>query len=334
MFKIGLINSSKLSESRIALLPKHIVNLQDVASHVVIQKEYGEKLGHQDSEYSVCDINIDTRENIFSSCDIILSLKVPQPVDYDMFRTGQILFGWVHAVGSGSHFMLNCAIPKKLTVIEMSDLFENNRHIFWRNNFYAGFCSLYHAFPYWGRLPEDCKIAILGRGNVAMGAIDYLSKMGASFVVFDRKQVPGIVKFLGDFDVLVNCISWDPKSEEHLINRSDLSKMKKGAFIIDVSAEPLLGIETSRFTTFDEPVYEVDGILHYVLNHTPALFYKTVSECISEKMPPIISELVKHGFQTQFCMLDKAVILQEGNETKITVEDIRNYSNKLEKIIL
>ena len=67
--------------------------------------------------------------------------------------------------------------------------------------------------------------------------------------------------------------------------------MKKGAMIIDISCDAHGGIETSEATTIDHPTYEVEGILHYVVDHTPSLFYKTASQGISEEVGKYLDDL-------------------------------------------
>jgi N5-(carboxyethyl)ornithine synthase len=106
--------------------------------------------------------------------------------------------------------------------------------------------------------------------------------MGADVVVYDRHTEQLLSKELGEYDVIVNALLWDTKRTDHIIYREDLKRMKKGAMIIDVSCDRAGAIETSVPTTLENPTYVVDGITHYVVDHTPSLFYKTTSKCISE----------------------------------------------------
>ena len=85
---------------------------------------------------------------------------------------------------------------------------------------------------------------------------------------------------------------WDTRRTDHIISREDLKKLKRGAMIIDVSCDPNLEIETSRPTTIDDPVYTVDGVLHYAVDNTPAMAYRTVSRILSRHFSPYIDILI------------------------------------------
>ena len=91
-------------------------------------------------------------------------------------------------------------------------------------------------------------------------------------------------KEISKYDVIVNAILWDTSRKDHIIYKEDLKKMKKGALIIDISCDRNGGIETCIPTTIDNPTYVIDGITHYAVDHTPSLFYKTISESLSEIM--------------------------------------------------
>src|SRR5690625_6012657 len=125
-------------------------------------------------------------------------------------------------------------------------------------------------------MPYDTRVAILGRGNVARGATRILVGLGAQVSVYDRRTEELLSKELGKFDVIVNAITWDTTRTDHIIYKKDLERMKHDAFIIDISCDEAMAIETSKPTTVDNPTYFVDGILHYAVDHTPSLFYKKI----------------------------------------------------------
>ena len=110
--------------------------------------------------------------------------------------------------------------------------------------------------------------------------------------------------------MIVNCVLWDTNRKDHIIYKSDLSKMKKGSIIVDVSCDKNGGIETSIPTTIDEPMYMVDGIVHYVVDHTPALVYKTVSSELSKASYKYIDQLITGKYDT---CLEEAKIFENGN---------------------
>ena len=89
--------------------------------------------------------------------------------------------------------------------------------------------------------------------------------------------------------------------------------MKKGAIIIDISCDKAGGIATSVPTTINNPLYEVEGIVHYVVDHTPSLFYKTVSKSLSEVVSPFYDVLIEDKYNTvlQNCLIVKDGIIED-----------------------
>lgn len=112
-----------------------------------------------------------------------------------------------------------------------------------------------------------------------------------------------------DYDVIVNCVMWDTSRRDHLICREDLKKMRPGTMIVDVACDPHLGIETSRETSIDDPVYTVDGVIHYAVDNTPAMFPITVTRVISAGFAPYVDAILE---KTMPESLEKAMVIREG----------------------
>ena len=98
--------------------------------------------------------------------------------------------------------------------------------------------------------------------------------------------------------MIINAILWDTTRKDHIIYRSDLKRMKRGSIIIDISCDRNGGIETSVPTTIENPIYVVDGVAHYVVDHTPSLFYKTTSGSLSEVFVQYIDNLIKADYDS------------------------------------
>ena len=99
--------------------------------------------------------------------------------------------------------------------------------------------------------------------------------------------------------------------------------MKKNSMIIDVSCDKCGAIETSIPTTIERPYYYVNGILHYVVDHTPALFYKTFTKNNSEIIAPYINDLINENNNE---VLNKALIIKNGI---ILDNEINDYQKRL-----
>ena len=117
--------------------------------------------------------------------------------------------------------------------------------------------------------------------------------MGAEVIQYDRKTEGLFREELGQFDVVVNGVLWDTTRKDHIIYKDDLKRMKRNALIIDVACDRNGGVETSVPTTIENPTYMVDGVMHYVVDHTPSLFWKTTSESLSAEFVKYIDLLIE-----------------------------------------
>ena len=97
-------------------------------------------------------------------------------------------------------------------------MFEDGRHCFWRNNEIAGEAAVFHAYMCHGVFPYHTKAAVLGKGNIARGAIKTLNYLGADVVQYDRKTERLFQKELGEYDVIVNVFLFPTKMIDHILH--------------------------------------------------------------------------------------------------------------------
>ena len=270
MKTIGFPISHKENENRRAIVPIDIKRMQ-YPNFLYFESGYGDVLGISDSEYEACGCHIETHNYVLTK-EIICDPKIGD-ADYLNELKGQTIFGWIHATQNRD--ITDKLITGKLTAYAWEKMFQKGRHIFWRNNELAGEAAVMHAFQCYGRMPYETNVAVIGRGNTARGAIKVLNMLGASVQQYDRQTEKLLHDDIENYDVIVNCVLWDVMRDDHIISRNDLKHMKRNSMIIDVSCDKNGGIETSVPTTIQDPTYIVDGVLHYVVDHTPSLFYKT-----------------------------------------------------------
>ena len=303
MNRVGFPIPHKENEYRRSLLPVDIARITHRES-LVFEKGYGDVLGHTDSEYLEMGASVASRESVLS-CDIVCDPKVGDADYLDQLK-GQTVFGWVHAVLNRD--ITDKLIAGELTAYAWEEMYEAGRHVFWRNNEIAGEAAIAHAFMCHGVFPYSTKVAVLGRGNIARGAMRALYSMGADVRQYDRHSEKLLRKELPEYDVVVNAILWDKLRNDHIIYKEDMKRMKKGSMIIDISCDRAGAIETSVPTTIENPCYMVEGIRHYVVDHTPALFFKSTTEAISEILPRYINGLIVGDW----CGNEEALIVRRG----------------------
>ena len=304
---IGFPISHKENENRRALVPEDVKRVNRPA-FLVFERGYGDVLGYRDEDYVSAGGRIATRDVVLSQ-PIICDPKIGD-ADYLSQLKDQVVFGWIHAVLNRD--ITDKLIDGNLTAYAWEDMDEDGRHLFWRNNEIAGEAAIAHAYIFHGVFPYSTKVAVLGRGNTARGAIRALYSMGADVRQYDRHTEGLFRKEVGEFDVIVNAILWDKMRKDHILYKEDLKRLKPGAMIVDISCDRAGAIETSVPTTIDKPVYTVDGILHYVVDHTPALFFKSTSAAISSVLPQYLDALIMGAAENHNAVMRRCLIVKDG----------------------
>ena len=316
MKNIGFPKSHKENEKRIALLPEHIARIKN-KGHILVETNYGRDLGFTDADYEAAGVRVASREEVLKQ-EIICDPKVGD-AEYLEHLRGQTVCGWIHAVQNRD--ITDKIINGGLSAYAWEDMYENGRHCFWRNNEIAGEAAILHAYMCYGTFPYNTRVAVLGRGNVARGAIKTLDYMGASVICYNRHTESLLREEIANFDVIVNAILWDTKRKDHIVYREDLKRMRRNSMIIDISCDRHGGIETSVPTTIDSPTYEVDGIIHYAVDHTPSIFYRSASESISDELTKHIDALIDGNGDE---ILNKAMNFREGNILDVRINMFQN----------
>ncbi len=318
MKTVGFPISKKENEKRRAIIPADIKKMSN-PELLYFEYNYGEVLGIPDDSYTALGCHVCSREECLR-CDIICDPKIGDAEYLSSLHSGQIIFGWVHATQNRG--ITDVLIHNGLSAYAWEKMFDRGRHVFWQNNELAGEAAIMHAFQCFGCLPYETTVAVIGRGNTARGALRMLNMLGSNVVQYDRKSENLLRDELANYDVIVNCVLWDVMRRDHIISKEDLLRMKKGSMIIDVSCDRNGGIETSVPTTIEDPVYWVDGILHYAVDHTPALFHKTFTYNNSRVIYPYIDQLMK---EIPGNVLKDALIMKDG---QIKDQEIITYQGR------
>ena len=325
---VGLAKEVKNNEGRVALLPADAGELVALGHTVYFEKGCGVLSGIEDAEY--CEygaIQLDTHEALFEKSDLIIKVKEIVESEYSLLKDGQTIIGFFHLTADKKQTDL--FLEKNITSIDY-EYFKNPKTgkraitmspIAGRLGMMQGFNYLCSSNGGKGVLPmgvpgvEPANVTIVGAGDAGLGAIKVAVNMGANVTVLLRdvrklealendfgNQITykilnreNVIYALKTTDAFVNCMYWDKLRTDHLVYRKDLSYMKKGAIIVDISCDIAGGVETCRATTHDDPVYEVDGITHYCVDNIPGAVAYTSSKYICAQSFPFIKEIVEKG---------------------------------------
>lgn len=329
--KIGVLKEIKSGESRVIVTPVEAEELINDGHEVLVQQNAGYIAGFDDEDYVKIGAKIiDNREEIYGTCDMVLKVKEFFEEEYNLLRNGQIVFACIHpasnreevdallknkviaftAEDTHRYGSPNCEVAGKLgALMRVQYLLNSNGG---RGQLISGI----------GGAPGANAI-VLGAGIVGKGAIEILSSLGAQVTVMARNvstmrncheiypanvrtmfsNQSNIKALLPTTDLVVNCVKWPKHREDHLITREMLSLMKRGSVIVDISADVGGAIETYKPTTHEDPVYEIDGVIHYGVDNIPGAAAHTTSIAYAASVLPHIRAIANKGVR-EACMND------------------------------
>ncbi|GIT97845.1 alanine dehydrogenase [Sulfurovum sp. TSL1] len=337
--KIGIPKEIKSKEYRVGMIPSGVRSLVDAGHQVYIQKDAGEKSGFPDSDYQQAGgVIFDDPKEIFAICEMIVKVKEPQPEEYDSLKSGQILFTYLHLAPNQK--LTEILLEKKVTAIGYETVQDNGRlPLLSPMSQIAGRVAPMVASYFLGMhnsgmgvlisgstgiLPS--KVLIIGSGNVAKNAAQVASGMGADVIVMGRNpqslrsietsmganvstlysNAYNMEKILPIVDIVIGAVYVTGEKTPQLITRKMLSYCKKGAVLVDVAIDQGGCIETSRPTTHDDPVFEVDGVLHYCVANIPGDYPLTATQALANATIPYVKKIADKGWK-KACLDDAAI---------------------------
>lgn len=303
---IGFVKSKKENEKRVAIVYDDILKIKNKSS-LFFEEGYLNNFGVSDFELRQLGCNVTKREEILK-CDVICDPKIGD-AEYLPLLNNQIIFGWIHATQNKE--ITDQLIKSNLTCYAWEKMFENGTHIFRKNNEIVGEASVIDALMKYGSISENLKACILGNGNISRGAQRILNCLKIPYKVYKRKDEDKFKKEVYSYDIIINAILWDVNRKDHIIYLDDLIKFKKNSLIIDISCDHNGAIESSHPTSVDNPIYFVDGIMHYAVDHTPTLLYKDASYSISSEVFKYV-DLFTNKKAKENSTLKEALIIENG----------------------
>ena len=328
--KIGIPKEIKTKEYRVGIIPSGVRVLVQGGHKVYIEKDAGEKSGFSNDDYMEAGaIILQSPKEIFNTCEMILKVKEPQLQEYDLLKPGQILFTYLHLAPLRE--LTEILKEKEVTAIAYETLQDGGRVPLLEPMsqiagkvapMVAGYFLSAHNHGRGvliggstGVLPA--KVLIIGSGTVAKNAAKVASGMGADVVIMGRNpktmteledMMPTNVstlysnaynmeKILPIVDIVIGAVYITGEKAPHLITREMLSLCKKGTVLVDVAIDQGGCIETSKPTTHDDPVFEVDGVIHYCVANIPGDYPVTATYALANATIPYVKRIADMGWQ-------------------------------------
>jgi alanine dehydrogenase len=316
----------------------------------MIQQDAGEAAGFTDQEYTASGAVIEPdRKKIFDNCEMIIKVKEPLPEEYEHFHKNQILYTYLHLAADQklTEAMLKAGIRGvAYETIETEDrqlpCLQPMSEIAGRLAVQEGAKYLEKTFGGRGVLlggvpgVERGKVGIIGGGVVGTNACKIATGMGAEVTILDisAKRLAylddifgsritalystdaNLEKILRECDLIVGAVLLPGAKAPTLVKRDHLRLMKKGAVIVDVAVDQGGCVETIHPTTHDNPVYVVDGIVHYGVANMPGAVALTSTKALTSATLPyglLIAELGLENAAKKSSELKLGINVYQGN---------------------
>ncbi len=334
---IGCPTEIKSQEFRVGLTPNAAHEAVTHGHTVTVQAGCGTGAGFSDNDYATAGANIaDTAQEVFAVADMIVKVKEPQAIERAMLREGQILFTYLHLapdpdqtrdlIASGATCIAyetvtdrNGGLPLLAPMSEVAGRLAPQVGAWTLQKANGGRGVLLGGVPGVG----PARVLVIGGGVVGTHAARIAAGMGADVTVLDRSLTR--LRYLDDIfggvfrtgfasagntmdlarqaDLIVGAVLVPGATAPKLISRAQLSELKPGAALVDVAIDQGGCFETSKATTHEDPIFEVDGIMHYCVANMPGAVARTSTIALGNATMPFMLALADKGWR-QACADD------------------------------
>ena len=353
--QIGVVKEIKPDEHRVALTPAGAVELRRRGHDVVVEAGAGSGSALPDSSYEAVGARIASVDEVWSSSDLVLKVKEPLPEEFDRLREGLILFTYLHL--AADERLTRALLDSGAIYIAYETVETDDRHlpllapmseVAGRLATQMGAWALEKAQGGRGILlggvpgVPPAKVVVLGGGIVGYNTALIAVGMQADVWVLDKSvermrdlemMLDGRITLamsnqlaiqdaVGGADLIVGAVLIPGARAPKLITREMLRSLKPGAVLVDVSIDQGGCFETSHPTTHSDPVFEVDGIVHYCVSNMPGAVPVTSTYALTNVTLPYAELIADYGVREAIARsrpLARGVNVFEG---KLTYEAV------------
>ncbi len=328
--RVGILREIKTKEHRVSMTPPGVEQMLAHGHEVLFETGAGDGSVFYNEDYIKAGATIcNSPEEIYEKCDMIMKVKEPLPVEYPLIRKGQILFTYFHfaasleltraMIDSGSIAIAyetvelqNGSLPLLTPMSEVAGKMAIQEGAKYLEKTYGGNGTLLSGVP--GVDPGI--VLIIGGGIVGTNAAKIACGLGAKVYLLDTNlerlrylsdimppncfllmSSPATLRrLLKEADLVVGAVLITGAVAPKLISRDMLKLMKKGSVIVDVSIDQGGCVETAKPTTHDDPIYEVDGIVHYCVANMPGAVSYTSAKALTNATLPYALEIADKGY--------------------------------------
>jgi alanine dehydrogenase len=360
--RIGVAREIKPQEYRVALTPAGALELVQRGHDVVVEHGAGFGSGFADEAYAAVGARLGDVDEVWSSADLLLKVKEPIPPEYPRLREGLTLFTYLHIAADEplTRALLESGITAvAYETVETADrrlpLLAPMSEVAGRLAPQMGAWALEKAHGGRGILlggvpgVPPAKVVVLGGGVVGLNAAIIALGMQADVWVLDKSvdrmrdleiALDGrvtlamsnrlqIEEVLPDTDMVIGAVLVPGALAPKLVTREMLELMKPGAVLVDVAIDQGGCFETSHATTHDDPIFEVDGVVHYCVANMPGAVPVTSTKGLTNVTLPYVEAIADKGLSRAIAedsALARGVNTLAGKLTYAAVADAHGLS--------
>jgi alanine dehydrogenase len=327
---VGVPKEIKDHETRVGLVPSGVLGLREAGHRVLVETNAGAGSSLPDKEYRDAGGEILANAADVWKADLVVKVKEPQPSEYPYFRPGLILFTYLHLAPLPE--LTQKLVEQKVNAVAYETIREadGSLPLLTPMSEVAGRMAVqvgaqYLEAPNGGRgvllggIPgvTPANVLIIGGGVVGHNSAKMAVGLGAHVTIIDRNlerlrelddiyssQIVTLAsnsftirESLEAADLVVGAVLIPGASAPKLVRRDMLKGMKPGAVMVDVAIDQGGCFETSHATTHTNPVYVVDGVLHYCVSNMPAAVPHTSTFGLTNATFPYLAELCSKGLE-------------------------------------
>lgn len=328
--KIGIPREVKILEGRIALTPYAVKELLEHNHQVFIEQNAGLLSGYSDEEYTAAGaLVLDSAKAVYDVAEIIVKVKEPQESELKLLRKDHILFSFLHLAAAPelTKELLNIGLTavafETVTVNKHLPLLAPMSDIAGRIAIQIGTHLLHQPNGGRGILLGGVagsgkgNVVILGGGIAGMGAAQIASALGANVLVFEPNQAKqeelcalgknvstqmpdeqSIAQAVKKADLLIGAVLIPGAVAPHLVSADLVKSMKAGSVIIDISVDQGGCIETTRPTSYDNPTFVWQDVIHFGVTNMPGAVPRTSTQALSTVLLPYVLQLCDKNWQS------------------------------------
>lgn len=329
--RIGVPKEIKIHESRVGLTPAAVRELVAHGHHVMVQKNAGMQIDLSDEKYRSAGAEIvDAPQEIYAKADLIVKVKEPQASELPLLREGQVLFTYLHLapdpVQTKALMDSGCIAIAYETVTDSFGglpLLAPMSEVAGRMAIQAGAHALELDQGGRGMLlggvsgVPAARVVVIGGGVVGTNAARIAMGVEAHVTVLDKSihrlqqldfqygsrintvfsTVDAVEEHVSNADLVIGAVLVPGGAAPKLVIREMVSRMNRGAVLVDVAIDQGGCFETSKPTTLANPIFTVDGVVHYCVSNMPGAVARTSTFALNNATLPFVLALANKGYR-------------------------------------